>query len=145
MLTRITRYTLLVLCLLVIAAWGWSVRYANRASYAPSDGSLLYVASTSGLIVLNHQSINRWLPGYGFKYSQYQSRSGADESQFGFIWPQFRDYPEYHYWIIPYWVAFLPIFLATLLLWYPQFKKWRRGTDATGFEVEPKQPEPAKE
>ncbi len=144
MLTRITRYTLLVLCLLVAGVWAAS---ANRVIGVSCNGHS--VCAINGTVLV--YSLADHKPRFDWIYSTRPQTilwGVARSFRSPRITPLYDDSAR----VIEADVIELPlgwltviILAATALLWYRPIRNRLRGKRDAGFEVEAKPPEPVKE
>ncbi|MBC7784725.1 MAG: hypothetical protein H7144_12880 [Burkholderiales bacterium] len=144
MLTRITRYTLLVLCLLVAGVWGWSATHMSGVAYREYSVVVHWGRLTLGFTPINSSIglrplINpyKYKTDYGLVRQFEPFRSGwinIDDDNNATI-------RAYRIWI-PFGWLLLPILMGTIAMWYRPIRNRLRGKRDTGFEVEAKAPSP---
>ncbi len=151
MLTRITRYTLLVLCLLVMGVWGWSHGHYDAVGYIHSARLDGVVLESGQLAIYRVKDASYWKDGITQQHYQphnaLRNQTGVFYDMAGlrlFSWaPSLTRNGKGI--IIPLWMPFIAIVVPTAAMWYRPIRNRLRGKRDAGFAVEPKQPEPVKE
>ncbi len=151
MLTRITRYTLLVLCLLVAGVWGWSYWRLDQLAYGGASTYAMYT-NRGSLLLVHEKSPPLSDSSRGFKFSQTATFSGLDQWNKNYRWPggiYIIEEASAHYptsvLIVPMRIILMGTALLTTAMWYRPIRNRLRGKRDAGFEVEAKQLEPVKE
>ena len=151
MLTRITRYTLLVLCLLTIGVWAWSLFRAVGMVGVWREGarqvSLDIAAGKVGVYwFVDWEDRNE--DGIYCSSNRYEENTQWTD-RLGLPAPRFQHVAigagRSDQLTVPLWIILAPLVLLNIAIWYRPIRNRLRGKHDAGFAVEPKQPEPAKE
>jgi len=146
MLTRITRYTLLVLCLLVAGVWGSSyVRTLIVQYWSEQDVQAIHLnCGAISFQRLDHTLISDLPqnPGLDLDASQQPDPTAWDQRGTGLWMDHFV-----HSAIgtqsttieVRMWPVLLVLIIITAALWYRPIRNRLRGKGDAGFAVEPKQ------
>ncbi|MBC7785568.1 MAG: hypothetical protein H7144_17175 [Burkholderiales bacterium] len=151
MVKRITRYTLLIACLLLAGAWGWSVGHVNSGYYWQETWSAHIHLMEGKLKLLKVYGAVASDCTFEFESESLQAdvplsdRVGLTVPDWGKDVFNILGPLTYVYIIVPLWTLLTPLLLITAWLWYPIIRKRLHGKRDTGFPVEIKQPEPVKE
>jgi len=151
MLARILRYSLLVLCGLMIGVWGWSERY--RESIAWRGVGSYYLDLQQGELIFGHwdhrtrdeRGLNHFHGGIDQRVD-YRGLAGGSRV-WGIVYhPGYAVYSgsgkgvtnTLHFLLFPLWLPTLLVTLITARLWYRPIRDRLRGNHRAGFAVEMK-------
>ncbi|MBC7785567.1 MAG: hypothetical protein H7144_17170 [Burkholderiales bacterium] len=142
MLKRITRYALLITCLLLAGAWGWSYAKVEELIYDGDDILVIFTVSQGKAEVFQAKLLRTVFP------IQFHSSSPIHQNV---KWLGFRYTSTYtqdtyaKHLVLPLWMPFALFSLLALGMWYRPIRNRLRGKRDAGFAVEMKEPQPVKE
>ncbi|MBC7782603.1 MAG: hypothetical protein H7144_02095 [Burkholderiales bacterium] len=150
MLKRITRYTLLIACLLIVGVWGWSVWHIFGVEYVNQFDWWGIKAQRGHLVCSMGRRLIVWQDGWNWHNYVYRS-SNSLYLDFGLALPTSgtsmgKGVSGTTYWIaVPIWTGCLALTLLSAAMWYRPIRNRLRGKHDAGFPVEMKKPEPVRE
>ncbi len=144
MLTRITRYTLLVLCLLVVGVWGWSCFHYEAVGYIHSTRLDGFTLESGRLAIYRVNDASYWRDGFSQQHYQPMNAipniTGVFYEVGGFklfSWAASLTRNGKGI-IVPLWMPLIAILIPTVRMWYRPIRNRLRGKRDAGFAVEAK-------